>query len=59
MLADINEGPLADASTEVAKLVGEANVLAVPTDVSRLEDVVRLKDKVLEQWGEVSRTRRT
>lgn len=31
------------------------NVLVVPTDVSRVEDVVRLRDRVYETWGEVGR----
>ncbi|KAH8108520.1 NAD-binding protein [Phellopilus nigrolimitatus] len=53
-LADVNEAPLKDAGAEVTQIVGEQNVLVVPTDVSRLEDVVRLKDTVLEQWGEVA-----
>jgi len=38
----------------LAEIVGEANVLVVPTDVSKLEEVVRLRDKVYEDWGEVS-----
>jgi hypothetical protein len=33
-------------------------VLAVPTDVSKLEDVVRLRERVYEAWGEVSVVRR-
>jgi len=40
----------------LAEIVGEANVLVVPTDVSKLEEVVRLRDKVYEDWGEVSST---
>lgn len=53
-LADVNAERLAEAGAACAKLVGEANVLVVPTDVSKLEDVERLRDRVLEQWGEVS-----
>ena len=33
-------------------------MLAVPTDVSKLEDVVRLRDRVYEAWGEVRVVRR-
>jgi len=33
-------------------------VLAMPTDVSKLEDVVRLRERVYEAWGEVSVVRR-
>lgn len=50
----MNAERLAEAGAACAKLVGEANVLVVPTDVSKLEDVERLRDRVLEQWGEVS-----
>lgn len=46
---------LEEAAKEVAEAVGgAANVLAVPTDVSKLEEVERLRDAVLEKWGEVS-----
>ena len=55
-LADVNKAQLDDAAAEVAAVpgVGPANVLAVPTDVSKIEDVERLRDAVLEKWGEVS-----
>ncbi|KAI5116649.1 hypothetical protein M0805_004960 [Coniferiporia weirii] len=53
-LADVNEAALKDAGAEAARHAGEPNVLVVPTDVSRLEDVVRLRDTVLESWGEVA-----
>lgn len=33
-------------------------MLAVPADVSKLEDVSRLRDRVCEAWGEVSVVRR-
>lgn len=38
---------------ELAEIVSEANIMIVPTDVSRLDEVVRLRDKVYEAWGEV------
>ena len=57
-LADANEAQLKEAGAEVAKLAGEGNVLVVPTDVSELKDVVRLKDIVLDAWGEVSTAHR-
>ncbi len=47
--------PLHALGAVPAKLVGEANVLVVPTDVSKLEEVVRLRDRVYEAWGEVRR----
>ena len=53
-VADVNLEGLQETGKEVAAIVGEANVLVVPTDVSKLEDVVRLRDKVYELWGEVS-----
>lgn len=53
-VADVNEDGLLQTGAEVAKIVGEANVLVVPTNVSKLDDVVRLRDKVYEAWGEVS-----
>jgi len=37
---------------------GETNVLAMLTDVSKLEVVVRLRERVYEAWGEVSVVRR-
>lgn len=38
---------------EIAAEAGEQNVLVVPTDVSSLEQVQRLKDKTYEAFGEV------
>ncbi|KAH9922970.1 NAD-P-binding protein [Fomitopsis serialis] len=53
-IADVNEEPLSKVGAELTKVVGEGNVLVVPTDVSKLEDVVRLRDTVYEAWGEVA-----
>lgn len=53
-LADVDEDGLAAAGKEILAIVGEANVLVVPTDVSKLDEVVRLRDRVYEAWGEVS-----
>ena len=53
-VADVSLEGLQETGKEVAAIVGESNVLVVPTDVSKLEDVVRLRDKVYELWGEVS-----
>lgn len=52
-IADVKKDELQAVGKELARIVGEANILIVPTDVSKLEDVVRLKDKVYETWGEV------
>jgi len=52
-IADVNEEGLKTLAKELAVSIGEGNVLAVPTDVSKIDDVVRLRDKVYETWGEV------
>ncbi|KAI0652998.1 NAD-P-binding protein [Cubamyces menziesii] len=52
-IADVNEQGLSETAAEVSKIVGEANVISVPTDVSKLDEVERLRDKVYEAWGEV------
>ncbi|KDQ62056.1 hypothetical protein JAAARDRAFT_29957 [Jaapia argillacea MUCL 33604] len=53
-LADVVEDRLAETGREVTAFAGEGNVLVIPTDVSKIEEVVRLKDKVYEAWGEVA-----
>jgi len=53
-IADINAGALKEFGKVLAEEVGEANVLVVPTDVSKLDEVVRLRDRVYEAWGEVA-----
>ncbi|KAH7926489.1 NAD(P)-binding protein [Leucogyrophana mollusca] len=53
-LADNMADVLAATGKEVAAIVGDANVLVIPTDVSKIEEVVRLRDKVYEAWGEVA-----
>jgi hypothetical protein len=52
-IADINASALKEFGKILAEDVGEANVLVVPTDVSKLDEVVRLRDRVYEAWGEV------
>jgi NAD(P)-dependent dehydrogenase (short-subunit alcohol dehydrogenase family) len=52
-IADVNVNALDMFAKELGAAHGEANVLAVPTDVSKLEDVVRLRERVYEAWGEV------
>ncbi len=49
-LADVDAAALEAAA---ASLSDRAEVVAVPTDVSRLEDVQRLKDRAYEAFGEV------
>jgi hypothetical protein len=57
-IADINVEALEALAKELGAAHGETNVLGVPTDVSKLEDVVRLRERVYEAWGEVSVVRR-
>ena len=52
-LADIDEPRLIEAGQKCAEIVGASNVLVVPTDVSKLEQVTQLRDRVYEAWGEV------
>ena len=55
-LADLPGETLKSASAEVvsASPIGQAAVLTVPTDVSRLEQVEALRDTVFEKFGEVA-----
>jgi NAD(P)-dependent dehydrogenase (short-subunit alcohol dehydrogenase family) len=57
-IADINVNALEMFAKELIAAHGEGNVLAVPTDVSKLEDVVRLCERVYEAWDEVRVVRR-
>ena len=62
-LADLGGNVLEQAATDVAAVAkrGAADVLMVPTDVSKLEEFQRLKDRVYETFGEgwtVSRSAR-
>jgi NAD(P)-dependent dehydrogenase (short-subunit alcohol dehydrogenase family) len=59
-IADINEAGLRSVADEIAAIQktlppadGE-QLLSIPTDVSKMEDVVALRDKVYENWGEVA-----
>ena len=54
-LADLAGGKLNQAAEEVAQAAGGAeSVRAVPTDVSKLEEVQRLKDDAYAAFGEVA-----
>lgn len=52
-IADANEAALAQLGKELIAVVGEGNVLVVPTDVSKLEQVQALSKRVYDAWGEV------
>ncbi|THH12871.1 hypothetical protein EW146_g7295 [Bondarzewia mesenterica] len=53
-IADWDAEGLNKLAKELADKYGEANVIAVPTDVSKFEDVVKLRDRVYEAWDEVA-----
>ena len=53
-IADVDAKALDVLAAELGAAHGETNVLAVATDVSRLEEVVHLRERVYEAWGEVS-----
>ncbi|KAF8158474.1 hypothetical protein B0H34DRAFT_656026 [Crassisporium funariophilum] len=53
-IADLDEVKLQEVGKALAAIVGDANVLVVPTDVAKLDEVVRLRDRVYEAWGEVA-----
>lgn len=53
-IADVQQEQLQKVGKEIASIIGEQNVLVVPTDVSKLNEVEALHDKVYENWGEVS-----
>jgi NAD(P)-dependent dehydrogenase (short-subunit alcohol dehydrogenase family) len=54
-LADLDADTLRQAAAEVARVApgGAAGVRTVPTDVSRMEDVQRLKETAYRELGEV------
>jgi len=52
-VADCDEKNLTQVGHELTTIVGESNVLVIPTDVSKLDQVVKLRDRVYEAWGEV------
>ncbi|KAI0698457.1 hypothetical protein BC835DRAFT_1405362 [Cytidiella melzeri] len=53
-IADVDEAGLADTANQVVAIIGESNLLVVPTDVSKKEQVENLRDKVYEAWAEVA-----
>nr|GAT43279.1 predicted protein [Mycena chlorophos] len=52
-LADLPSEALDAIGKELAAVVGEANVLVIPTDVSNFEQVCKLRDTVYDAWSEV------
>ena len=58
-IADVNEAGLQETVRQAeAAIAGipdtKLNVLVVPTDVTKKDQVEKLRDKVYETWGEVS-----
>jgi NAD(P)-dependent dehydrogenase (short-subunit alcohol dehydrogenase family) len=55
-LADLGGGTLGEAAADVVALAkrGASDVLAVPTDVGKLDQVERLKDQAYRAFGEVA-----
>ena len=55
-LADLGGNALEQAGTEVGSVAkgGAADVVTVPTDVGKLEEVQRLKDRAYDTFGEVA-----
>ena len=54
VLADLEGAALDAARVDVEGVAKEARVLAVPTDVSRRDDVERLRDAAAAQFGDVA-----
>jgi len=54
VLADIDSHKLDEAAKALTAEFGEGNILAVPTDVSKLDQVQALADRTLETFGEVN-----
>ncbi|WWD18407.1 hypothetical protein CI109_102857 [Kwoniella shandongensis] len=52
-LADINESDLDSAINTVKRVDGVGEVFGLKVDVSSIEEVVGLRDKVLEEFGEI------
>ena len=50
----MNEDGLSATAKEVAGIIGEGNLISLPTDVTQRDQVERLRDRVYEAWGEVS-----
>jgi len=53
-IADMNKERLNSIRRELVDMIGAQNVVAVPADVSDLDQVVKFKEKVCDAWGEAS-----
>lgn len=52
-IADVDEQGLSQTAKEVAQIIGEGNLISLPTDVTQRDQVEHLRDRVYEAWGEV------
>ena len=53
-LADINEKQLAAAVEEIKAIEEVGDVFGMKVDVSKVDEVVAMREKVLDEFGEVS-----
>ena len=51
---ELDPAAVLHTAEELVAAHGHTNVRNVPTDVSKLDEVVRLRGRVYEAWGEVS-----
>jgi NAD(P)-dependent dehydrogenase (short-subunit alcohol dehydrogenase family) len=54
VMADINSSLLEKSVAEVKKVTGAGEITPVVVDVSKMEEVVKLKEKVLDLHGEIA-----
>ena len=54
VLVDVNEEALKAAEQSIKQIQGAGGVLSMKVDVSNVEQVVALRDKVMDEYGEVS-----
>jgi NAD(P)-dependent dehydrogenase (short-subunit alcohol dehydrogenase family) len=54
VMADINSELLETSSEEVKAIAGAGDVTYVVTDVSKLDQVIKLREKALDLHGEIA-----
>ena len=53
VLVDINKEGLVTAESTIKEIPGVGEVLSMTVDVSKVDEVVSLREKVLDEFGEV------
>jgi len=53
VMADVNEGQLSAAVAQIKEVPGVGEVLGMTVDVGKMSDVVAMREKVLDVFGEV------